>query len=157
MLITSKKRIFAFLAVFAALVFTAALHAENTGEVIHPGAGSALRKAILDGLRPSIEDDLKQKVIFVVDDIRVLSDWVYLRVTPVTPGSKPIDFSKTKYKKAMEEGMFDGATTHALLHKKKDQWTVITFRVGPTDVCWVGWDKPPYGAPRNVLPSLGKP
>jgi len=29
--------------------------------------------------------------------------------------------------------MFDGATTHALLDKKKDQWTVVTFRVEPTD------------------------
>ena len=125
--------------------------------MIHPGAGSALRKAVLDGLRPSIEDDLKQKVIFVVGDIRVLSDWAFVQVTPVRPDSKPIDFSKTKYKEAMEGGMFDGATTYALLHKKKDQWTVLTFRVGPTDVCWVEWDKPPYDAPRKVLPALGKP
>jgi len=109
--LSPKKRIFSFLAVFAALVFTATVHAENSGEVIHPGAGSALRKAVLDGLRPSIEDDLKQKVIFVVGDIRVLSDWAYLQVTPVRPDSKPIDFSKTKYKEAMEGGMFDGATS----------------------------------------------
>lgn len=155
--LSAQTRILYFLAVFAALVFTAAVHAEDTGEVIHPAVGSALRKAVLDGLRPSIETDLKQKVIFVVGDIRVLSDWAFLQVSPVRPDSKPIDFSKTKYKEAMEAGMFDGATTYALLRKKKDQWTVLTFRIGPTDVCWVDWDQPPYGAPRKVLPSLGKP
>ena len=155
--LSPQKRILSFLAVFATLVCTATVRAENTGEVIHPGVGSTLRKAVLDGLRPSIEADLKQKVIFVVDDIRVLSDWAFVKVTPVRPDSKPIDFSKTKYKEDLEGGMFDGAQTYALLRKKKDQWTVLTFRIGPTDVCWVSWDQPPYGAPRKVLPSSGKP
>ena len=151
-----KMRIPCFLTVLAALVFAVAVHAENSGEVIHPGPGSARRKAVLDGLRPSIEDDLKQKVIFVVADIRVLSDWAYVQVSPVTPDSKPIDFSRTKYRKAKEDGVFGGAQTYALLRKKNDQWTVLTFRIGPSDVCWIGWENPPYNAPRKVLPPLGK-
>jgi len=154
---TSKKTICCLLAGFAALAFSAAVHADTSGEVVHPGAGSALRKAVLDGLRPSIEQDLKQKVIFVVGDMRVLSDWAFVQVTPVRPDSTPVDFSKTKYKEALEAGMFDGGQTYALLRKKKDQWTVLTYRVGPTDVCWVTWDEAPYGAPRKVLPPGGKP
>ena len=129
--------------------------AAGNGAVTQPAAGSALRKEILDGLRPAIEKDLNQKVIFIVNTIRVVSDWAYLQVTPVTPASKPIDFSKTKYKQEQADGVFGGPSTHALLHKIGKQWTVVTFRIGPTDVCWIGWDKPPFNAPPKVLPDSG--
>jgi hypothetical protein len=155
--LSPAKTVFSFLAIITALVLTATVHAKESGEVSHPGPGTAPRKAILDGLRPWIEDDLKQKVIFIVGDMRVLSDWAFVRVTPVRPDSKPIDFTKTKYKEAMQEGMFDGATTYALLRKKGDRWAVLTFRIGPTDVCWAGWENPPYGAPRKILPYGDKP
>ena len=127
--------------------------ADEATKVAQPAAGNPLRKAVLDGLRPSIEADLKQKVIFVVVSIRVLGEWAFVQVRPVTPESKPIDFNKTKYKAAIDEDMFDGANTYALLRKKKGQWVVLTFQIGPTDVCWADWDQPPYNAPSKILPS----
>ncbi len=144
------------LALVATLVPLTALHAEDSGKVTHPAPGSALRKALLDGLRPSIETDIKQKVIFVVEEMRVSGDWAFVRVTPVQPDSSAIDFRKTKYKEPLEEGMFDGATTYALLRKKGDRWSVLTFQIGPTDVCWDGWDTPPYNCPRKILPYADK-
>ncbi len=66
-----------------------------------PAPGSKLRKAILDGLRPSIEKDLKQKVIFKVGTIRVYKGWAFLHVHPIQPSGKSIDFRKTKYAEAL--------------------------------------------------------
>jgi hypothetical protein len=145
------KTLLSVLVLILSLVPTETVCAEGSAGVTQPTPGSALRKAVLDGLRPSIEADIKQKVIFIVDDMRVSDDWAFVRVTPIQTDSKPIDFRKTKYKEQMEEGMFDGATTYALLRKKDDQWVVLTFQIGPTDVCWDGWDGPPYNCPRKIL------
>jgi hypothetical protein len=117
-----------------------------------PGPGTKLRKAVLDGLRPSIEKDLKQKVIFVVSKIRVYDGWAFVQCRPVTPKSKPIDFKKTKYKEMIDQGMFDGDTTYALLRLKNGKWAVKDFVIGPTDVYWLAWTDPPFSAPKQVLP-----
>ena len=127
----------------------------NVGGLQKPKPGNPLRKAVLDGLRPVIQKDLGQKVVFIVGDIRVVEDWAYVQVTPVQTNSKPIDFTKTRYKEAIDEGFFDGSTTYALLRKQGEQWVTMTFQVGPTDVCWMGWSEAPYNAPGRVLPSGG--
>jgi hypothetical protein len=126
----------------------------QTKKLEQPGPGTKLRKAVLDGLRPSIEKDLKQKVIFVVQKIRVYDGWAFVQCRPVTPNSKPIDFKKTKYKERIEDGTFDGDTTYALLKLKNKKWTVADFVIGPTDVYWIGWTEPPFFAPKQVLPPL---
>jgi len=123
-------------------------------EVKKPAPGSALRKQVLDALRPAIQKDLKQKVTFKVDDIRVYDGWAFLQVHPLQPNSKPIDFSKTKYKKAMDEGVFDGSTTFALLKLNGKKWTVKDFVIGPTDVYWIGWMSAPHKAPKKLFPDL---
>jgi hypothetical protein len=127
----------------------------NAGQLVRPKPGNPLRKAVLDGLRGPIQKDLGQKVIFIVDDIRVVGDWAYAQVNPVQPNSKPIDFSKTRYKEALEEGYFDGPRTYALLRKQGGHWVTVTYQIGPTDVCWLGWSEAPYNAPPRVLPSGG--
>ena len=119
-----------------------------------PGPGTKLRKAVLDGLRPSIEKDLKQKVIFIVQKIRVYDGWAFVQCRPVTPKPKPIDFKKTKYKEQLEQGMFDGDNTYALLRLKNGKWAVKDFVIGPTDVYWISWTEPPFFAPKQVLPPL---
>ena len=129
---------------------------KNTSKLELPAAGSALRKTVLDGLRPAIEKDLNQKVIFVVNMIRVYESWAFVQVKPVQPNSKPIDFRKTKYKEAIDEGFFDGGgDTYALLRKEGERWVTLTFAIAPTDVCWDSWDKSPFNAPSNVLPRGG--
>jgi hypothetical protein len=124
----------------------------QTPKLIKPDTKNPLRKQVLDGLRPSIEKDLGQKVIFKVDIIRVYGDWAFLNVHPLQPNSKPIDFKKTKYKQALEEGAFDGSSTYALLKKSTGKWVVKTFVIGPTDVAWSVWMEEPYHAPKALFP-----
>lgn len=123
-------------------------------ELQKPAAGSKLRKQILDGLRPSIEKDLKQKVIFKVEEMRVYDGWAFLHVHPLQPNSKPIDFLKTKYKERMNEGTFDGSSTYALLKFNGKKWITKDFVIGPTDVYWIAWMDAPYKAPKALFPKL---
>lgn len=117
-----------------------------------PAAGSPLRKAILDALRPNIEKDVGQKVVFIVSALRVYQGWAYVACRPVKPDLKPIDFMKTKYKQALLDGVFDGDSTYALLKQSKGKWVVKTFVIGPTDVAWSNWMEEPYYAPKTLFP-----
>lgn len=117
-----------------------------------PKAGSAVRKAILDALRPSIEKDLKQKVVFKVDELRVYQGWAFVDAHSVQPNLKQIDFRKTRYREALEAGMFDGDSTYALLRKVGNAWKVKAFVIGPTDVYWIGWMDTPFSAPKTLFP-----
>lgn len=117
-----------------------------------PKAGSALRKAVLDGLRPTVEKDLKQKVIFQVSQLRVYKGWALVFARPLQPRSKPIDFKKTHYREDIDAGMFDGDSLYALLRLSGKVWKVKTFVIGPTDVAWSGWMGEPYHAPKTLFP-----
>lgn len=121
-------------------------------KVIKPDMKNPLRKEILNALRPKIEKDLGQKVIFKVDTIRVYDGWAFVAVHPLQPNSKPIDFKKTKYKENLEAGMFDGDSTYAILRLANKKWTVKDFVIGPTDVYWSNWVDAPVHAPKTVLP-----
>ncbi len=115
-----------------------------------PKPGSADRKAILDALRITIEKDLKQKVVFQVDHLRVLNGWAFYSGRPLTPAGKAIDYRKTKYRGALEDGAFDDWAC-GLLRKSGNKWKMVTFAIGATDVVWDGWDKQ-YKAPRSIFP-----
>ena len=117
-----------------------------------PVAGSKLRKAVLDGLRPSIEKDLKQKVVFVVSQLRVYKGWAFVNCRPVKPDLKPIDFTKTRYREDLEQGMFDGDNTFALLKQVNGKWVTKAFVIGPTDVAWISWMETPFFAPKTLFP-----
>lgn len=136
--------------VLGGLLLSVAVGAQ--AKVEKPAAGSKLRKAVLDALRPSIEKDLKQKVIFKVETIRVYDGWAFVKAQPLTPKSKPIDFKKTHHKQRIEDGVFDGDVIYALLKLKSKVWKVADFVIGPTDVYWSNWTGPPYSAPKEVLP-----
>lgn len=110
------------------------------------GAGDALRKPLLDALRPAIEADLGQPVQFVVKTLRKQNDWAFAVVTPRTKAGGAIDFSKTRHAGAIRAGMFDGGTVFALLRRQGAAWSVRTFAVGPTDVVYAGWPDE-FGAP----------
>ena len=113
-----------------------------------PKAGSPERKAIMDALRVPVEKDLKQKVIFKVDSLRVQNGWAFLGGMPLQKSGKHIDYRKTKYREALEAGAFDDSV-YALLKSTKG-WSVVAFVIGPTDVAWESWDKE-YHAPRSLF------
>ncbi|CAL1691395.1 hypothetical protein MMB232_01533 [Brevundimonas subvibrioides] len=99
-----------------------------------------LRRVLMETLRETIADDLGQPVQFVVDTLRAEDrNWAFYSGHVQQPNGRPIDFSRTRYAEALEEGMFDGPTTYALFSYNNGSWRVVTFVVGPTDVPYVGW------------------
>ena len=114
-----------------------------------PAAGTPERKEIIDAIRGPAEKELKTKVIFNVDILRVAGDWAYARVSPTLPNGKEIDFSKTKYREQVELGAFD-PQGEALLRRENDEWKVLEWVFGSTDVPSSGWpDK--YKMPKSLL------
>jgi hypothetical protein len=97
-----------------------------------PPPGSADRAAIMDVLRVPSERDLKQKVIFRVQHLRIAGDFALARVVPLRPGGGEIDYSKTKYREDMETGAFD-AEAEALLRRDGGGWKLLEWRFGASD------------------------
>jgi hypothetical protein len=117
--------------------------------VTTPKPASAERKAIMDALRFPVSTELKQKVIFVVNRLKLQRGYAFVNARPEQPNGKAIDYSKTQYAEAIKNGAFDDVVT-ALLKKKGKQWHVLTYNIGATDVVWEDWDKK-YGAPPAIF------
>lgn len=62
-----------------------------------PAKGSAERSAILDTLRPAVEEEMRGPVEFVVTTIRVSPNWAFVQVEPQRPGGGAIDPEKTGF------------------------------------------------------------
>jgi hypothetical protein len=133
-----------------ALLCCAILSASALAQSAHtPAAGTPERKEIMDAMRGPAEKELKQKVIFNVDILRVAGDWAYARVSPTRPDGGEINFAKTKYREQVEAGAFD-PQGEALLRREGGDWTVVEWAFGGTDVASAGWsDK--YRIPKSLL------
>jgi len=110
-----------------------------------PKPGSPERKAIMDGLRPTIERKLHQKVIFVVNHLAVQGIWAFTVTIPKQPNGKIVDWQKTAWRDAVKPGhetgdAFSGEVV-GLLRKRAGHWRTVDYCIGPSDVCWEGWDK----------------
>ena len=126
----------------------------QSDRVTTPKPGSAERKAIMDGLRVPVEKELHQKVIFVVSRLKVQGNWAFTITTPQQPNGKVVDYQKTKYKNEVKPGeavgdAFSGEVI-GLLRKRGGHWRTVDYCIGPSDVCWEGWDKK-YGAPAAIM------
>ena len=114
-----------------------------------PGQGNPERKAILDALRVPVEKRLKRKVVFKVDELKVLDGWAFVRGVPQQPGGKPMDYSGTPYQQQRDDGAFDDGFS-ALLRAKGGKWSVVTYNIGATDVVWADWAEK-YKAPPEIF------
>ena len=112
--------------------------------------GDPQRRVLLDAIRPAIEDHIGQPVQFVVDTLQTQGDWAFYAGRIQQPNGRPIDFSRTPYAEALEEGMFDGPSTYALLQRRGNGWRLVDWVVGPTDVTYAGWPGE-YGAPESLF------
>jgi hypothetical protein len=115
-----------------------------------PPAGGPERTAIINALRVPVQKELKTAVQFKVDHLRVQSNWAFIGGYPQAKKGK-IDWNKTRYKVAIDEGAFDEGV-FALLRKKNGKWTVVKYVIGATDVPWVEWPQK-YGAPKAIFPG----
>ncbi len=118
----------ALLTAFCCLAVTHA-HAQRA---YTPAAGSPARKAIMDVLRVPVEADLRQKVVFKVQHLRIVGPWCLARVVPMRPDGGDIDYTRTKYRDDLEEGAFDGEG-EALLRNDGAGWRLLEWRFGASD------------------------
>jgi hypothetical protein len=109
-----------------------------------------VRKVLLDSLRPVVERDLGQPVIFVVDALRVQGRWAFATVHPRTPAGWAIDFRLTRHAARMEAGILDGDTIYALMRRNGPRWMVQDYVIGPTDVAYAAWPEE-FGAPPGLM------
>lgn len=102
-----------------------------------PPPGSALRKAVLDGLRPAVERRLGPNVEFQVTLLRVQRDWAFVVVDPRRRGGKLIDGRKI-FGEHFDN--MDGLRVDAVLRKRGHRWVLVDHAIGATDVwyCDVG-------------------
>lgn len=116
-----------------------------------PAVGSSERKALMDAIRVPAEKDLKQKVIFNVDRLRVAGNWAYARVSPTRPDGSEVNYSKTKFQKQIEFGAFDPQGEALLFKEANGDWSVIEWVFGATDVPSAGWSSKHGGIPKSLL------
>lgn len=114
-----------------------------------PKPDSPERKAILEAIRKPVEKELKQHVVFTSTQFNVDGDWAFFTGVPRRPDGKKIDYLRTGYKIAVENGAFDDGIC-ALVRKRNAKWQLVTHVIGATDVPWVDWDKE-YGAPSGIF------
>ena len=114
-----------------------------------PAAGSAERKAIAAALRAPVERELKQKVIFKIEHLKLQGGWAFLRGVPQRPDGGEVNYGSTPYGQRIEDGVFDDGIV-ALLRKKAGKWQVVKYVIGATDVPYVTWDKD-YKAPSAIF------
>ena len=124
--------------------------AVSQGAVRVVPTGDPQRRVLLDTIRPAIESHIDQPVQFVVDVLRIQGEWAFYAGRIQQPNGRPIDFSTTPFAEAMEEGMFDGPTTYALLRREGTRWRLVDWVVGPTDVYYLGWPST-EGAPESLF------
>jgi len=136
--------------VFALLVSAFGVISSSAQDLFIPEKGSAERTAILNALRVPVERDLKQKVVFVTDNFKVQGVWAFVSGTPQRSDGGAIDYSRTKFATAVNEGAFDN-NFFALLKKTGGKWKVTTVAIGCTDVCYTDWWKR-YKAPKAIFP-----
>ena len=114
-----------------------------------PGPGSAERKAVLDALRVPVEKELKRKVVFKVEALKLLGGWAFARGVPQQPGGKAMDYRGTRYEQQEETGAFDDGFS-ALLRLRAGKWTVVAYNIGATDVVWIDWPEK-HKAPPEIF------
>jgi tetratricopeptide (TPR) repeat protein len=123
--------------VFAMLSALVACWPQLSAYAWEPQRGSPVRTAILDSIRKPVERDLGPPVLLVVTAINVEGPWAFASVKAMRPNG-PLDWSRTKFAKAMSNGAMSDSIL-VLLRGGDEQWRVVEYALGPTDVPWVEW------------------
>jgi hypothetical protein len=139
----------------AILALTLAPFAMAQSTVVQPKVGNPLREAVLNGLRPTVEKDLNQKVVFKVFTLRVYKGWAFFSGSALQPNGNDANLKISHYRNLIGDPGFGGDEMFALLKLSGKKWKVKAYVFGPSDLPWAGWWDSPYYAPRNVFPPLG--
>lgn len=133
-----------------ALLLTALSLSALAQKVYTPEKGTAERFAIMNALRVPVEKELKQKIVFNIENFKSNGTWAFLSGDPQNINGGQPNYAGTEYAEAKAEGMFDN-NFFALLKKTGGKWKVVTHAIGCTDVCYATWWKD-HKAPKAIFP-----
>lgn len=103
-----------------------------------PARGGALRKALMDALRPHAEWALGAPVQFVVHDLRVVGEVGFGVLMPQRPGGGMIDPAHTPMvqRGGTDASILDGVAMQVLYVRSGETWVALHWAIGATDVWW---------------------
>jgi hypothetical protein len=136
--------------IVCSIISFAAITCLQAQAAYEPEKGSPERKAILDALRIPVERDLKQRVVFNTDNFKVSGNWAFVSGSPQTPDGGRPDYSRSKYRTAVDSGAFDD-NFFALVKRTAGKWKTVAVEIGCTDVCFMDWPQK-YRAPKAIFP-----
>lgn len=120
-------------------------------QLASPGPGSPERKAILDSVRPAVQQTLKGEVVFVVGTISTYKNWAFVNAYPQRKDGRRFDIVKL-YGKETSQMMGEGLRVTALLQRIGSQWVLVDHRVGATDVWYMDYcDHKVHKVPKELL------
>ena len=132
------------------LVSALTMNLQAQERLINPGPGTPERKAILDAVRPAVEQKLKGEVVFVVNEIRVYKNWAFVMADPQRKDGKRFDSVRLFGKETSQ--MMDGLGVTALLQRKGSQWVLFEHGLGATDLWYSSYcDDNVRKVPKEVL------
>lgn len=103
-----------------------------------PARNTAERKALMNTARVPMLRELRQKVIFLVKELRTDGEWYFLMAEPLQPDGTKLDWRTTPYASDWaNDAMSD--LVMVLMRRQGNNWQVIDYVIGPTDVHWVNW------------------
>jgi hypothetical protein len=100
-----------------------------------PAAGSPIRHAIFEALRPSVEAKLGPNVEFVATFFLVEGNWAFVQAEPQRKGGRKIN-GKAYFPQTWD--YMDGLTTTAILQYRNGRWNLIDSAIGATDAWYCG-------------------
>lgn len=116
-----------------------------------PKRGSVERAAMMNTLRPVVEEYLGPPVEFIVHDLKIYGDQAYASLMARRPGGKPIDMALTPDARKYGHHPERHPGIDALLQRKGGTWTVAALVISATDIPFYG--QPYCGTFSRVLPK----
>ena len=105
--------------------------AQNSYE---PKRGTATRAALMDSIRPHVEQVFGKPIQFVVERLQVSGDVAFASLHPQRRGGVQINLRRLR----LEEDYFDGVQVDVFYKKQGKNWIVAEHSIGATDVWWHG-------------------
>ena len=110
----------------------------QTASILTPQRGSSERTMILDAVRPTMQREIGGDIAFKVSVIRTDGQWAFVQAVPQRPNGRAIDWAATKFADEWRKDMMSDIVM-ALLQRSGQQWRVVKYVIGPTDVFWLTW------------------
>ncbi len=124
---------------------------EEQTKIIVPKRGTQLRKDICNAFRVPMKREVNgQKIVFVIHTLNVMGDYAFISCSLQLANGKQVNWKNSKYRKDIEDGVFDNNAAGLLRRNARGKWTVLESSLGSTDVAWIGWDEQ-YKLPKKLF------